>query len=139
MHCFVGKLNFCTTMQRVPDAEEPCAVWDNETCSVFVQIVSTSFAPKRKRENKGVSAITQSTFYLFRWSDIINCAVLCNNNFGIAWSFNTSSAEQNINYTLPTGRPPLLSYSESKGTSALGKVVHLCRGESFLPQKLLKC
>lgn len=113
-----GGVNFCTTMECVPDGGEPCAVWDNETRNVFVQIVPTSFVGK-----KNAIAIKQSAFYLFRWSDIINCAVHCNNNFGIAWSFNTSSVEQNINYSLPTGRPPpLLSYSKGKGTCAREKL-----------------
>lgn len=50
LHCFGGKLNFCATMQCVPDVEEPCAVWDNETCSEFVQIVSTAFAETKQNE-----------------------------------------------------------------------------------------
>lgn len=92
---------------------------------MFVQIVSTTFAKKKKKkitENKGACAITQSAFYFFRSSDIINCAAHYNNNFGIAWSFNTSSVEQNINYTLPTRRPPPLSHAKCKGTSGVGKL-----------------
>lgn len=61
-----------------------------------------------------VSMLHTSTFYLLQLSDIIKCAVHCNNNFGIRWLFNTSSVDQNINYTLPTTRPPLFSYSKCK-------------------------